>query len=160
MLVDFPIRNALQPAEAASPTPSSPGCPRTASSLVYSTYLGGNSEDFGWAIAVDAAGSAYVAGRTLSADFPTRDAVQAMKSLGLDGFVTKLSPKCGALVYSTYLGGSDPLANTGTPTRTARLGIAVDAAGQAPTWRDTRRRPTSRSPTPSNRSRPASSTPS
>jgi hypothetical protein len=33
-------------------------------SLVYSTYLGGSNVDFGFGIAVDAAGSAYVTGAT------------------------------------------------------------------------------------------------
>ena len=39
--------------------------------LVYSTYLGGNNTDWGYGIAVDAVGDAYVIGSTQSADFPT-----------------------------------------------------------------------------------------
>jgi hypothetical protein len=39
--------------------------------LIYSTYLGGGSEDSGYGIAVDGIGNAYVAGVTSSADFPT-----------------------------------------------------------------------------------------
>ena len=38
--------------------------------LLYATFLGGSSSDFGWGIAVDGAGQAYVTGRTNSADFP------------------------------------------------------------------------------------------
>ena len=45
-------------------------------SLVYSTYLGGNSEDFGIGIAVDGSGSAYVTGYTDSTDFPTQNPFQ------------------------------------------------------------------------------------
>jgi hypothetical protein len=127
----FPTVNAQQPAYAGLTDAFVAKLTPDGHSLSYSTYLGGNSEDFGWGIAVDAAGSAYVAGMTLSSNFPTRDAVQSAKGLGLDGFVTKLSPKCGALVYSTYLGGSDPLANTGTPNEDAAWAIKVDAAGHA-----------------------------
>ena len=41
------------------------------SALVYSTFLGGDGLDFGIAIAIDAAGNAYLTGQTRSADFPT-----------------------------------------------------------------------------------------
>ena len=40
-------------------------------SLVYSTYLGGSGDEYGYGIAVDGAGSAYVTGQTYSSDFPT-----------------------------------------------------------------------------------------
>jgi hypothetical protein len=106
------------------------------SGLVYWTYLGGSKNDVGNAVAVDAAGNAYVVGTTVSADFPTANALQPAYGgdtsdtqgnggglfglvLAGDAFVTKLGP-AGALVYSTYLGGSGP--DTGTA-------IAVDAAG-------------------------------
>ena len=74
--------------------------------LVYSTYLGGASEDKGFGIAVDSAGNAYVTGSTVSPDFPTLNAVKNAHSGGFDGFVTKISAAGTALVYSTYLGGS------------------------------------------------------
>ena len=74
--------------------------------LVYSTYLGGSGEDDGTAIAVDAAGSAYVTGYTTSTTFPTLSPYQATTREGTDAFVTKLSPAGNALVYSTYLGGN------------------------------------------------------
>src|ERR1700722_15899777 len=76
------------------------------SSLHYSTYLGGSGGDAANAIAVDAAGNAYVAGSTLSADFPTLKPIQAEGSGHEDAFVAKLSPEGTALEYSTYLGGS------------------------------------------------------
>jgi hypothetical protein len=58
-------------------------------SLMYSTYLGGDSYDEGWGIAVDTRGNAYVAGWTISTDFPTLNPYQTDQPLG-DGFVTKL----------------------------------------------------------------------
>ena len=78
------------------------------SSLVYSTFLGGFDIDDGLAIAVDTAGSAYVTGETGSSNFPTTTgAISRVKSGAFDAFVTKLNPAGSALVYSTYLGGSE-----------------------------------------------------
>ncbi len=78
------------------------------SSLVYSTYLGGFDLDDGMAIAVDSAGSAYIAGETGSSNFPTTTgAISRVRSGAFDAFITKLNPAGSALVYSTYLGGSE-----------------------------------------------------
>jgi Beta-propeller repeat len=75
--------------------------------LVYSTYLGGSGGDFGYGVAVDDAGSAYVSGVTLSADFPTTaGAFDTTYNGGGDAFVTKLNASGAALAYSTYLGGT------------------------------------------------------
>ena len=90
--------------------------------LSYSTYLGGSSEEESRALAVDAAGHAYITGKTLSADFPTANPLQATKGTGNDVFVTKLSPDGSTLIYSTYLGGSG--SDIGS-------GIAVDTGGDA-----------------------------
>jgi hypothetical protein len=91
--------------------------------LVYSTYLGGGGEDRGSSIAVDGLGCAYVAGMTTASDFPTQNPYDGSFNGGdVDVFVTKLTASGGALVYSTYLGGSDYDFN--------RInGIAVDTAG-------------------------------
>jgi hypothetical protein len=101
-----------------------PNCPRCAtdnydafvtklnaagSALVYSTYLGGASDiDDALAIAVDAAGSAYVAGETFSSDFPSTPGAfrTARAAGGPDAYVTKLNPTGSALVYSTFIGGT------------------------------------------------------
>lgn len=88
--------------------------------LVYSSYLGGGFGDGGLAIAVDSAGNVYVAGTTLSSNFPTVNPVQAMNNGSQEGFVTKINAAGTALVYSTYLGGTD-----GDDVS----GIAVDSAG-------------------------------
>jgi hypothetical protein len=84
----------------------------TGNGIVYSTYLGGSDDDCGEGIAVDPAGNAYVAGETLSTDFPiTKGAFQpacASCSSGLvDTFAAKLNRDGSALVYSTYIGGNN-----------------------------------------------------
>lgn len=88
--------------------------------LRYSTYLGGSNSDGATAAAVDAAGNLYVAGYTLSANFPTASPLQAASAGSYDVFVSKLDPGGTSLVYSTYLGGSGEDRVTG---------LAVDAAG-------------------------------
>ena len=91
------------------------------SALVYSTYLGGGENDVGRGIALDADGNAYVAGATLSTDFPTVNSLQG-KSGNSDPFVTKVNAAGSALLYSTYLGTNDP---------DSAYGIAVDPSGNA-----------------------------
>lgn len=78
----------------------------TGSRVVYSTYLGGVDEDRAQAIAVDAAGNAYVTGATYSTAFPTVNPTQAKNGGMSDAFVTRLSPT-GEMTFSTYLGGTD-----------------------------------------------------
>ncbi|MBI2780064.1 MAG: SBBP repeat-containing protein [Gammaproteobacteria bacterium] len=89
--------------------------------LSWSTYLGGNGNDSGNGIAVDTAGNAYITGNTFSTNFPATGAT-SLSGVGVsDVFVTKLD-NSGALVYSTYLGGSN--IDEGR-------GIAVDTSGNA-----------------------------
>jgi hypothetical protein len=92
--------------------------------LVYSTFLGGTDGDGASAIAVNSAGAAYVAGSTVSSDFPTTPgAVDTSYNGGADdAFVTKLNASGSALLYSTFLGGTD---------WDSALAIAVDSAGAA-----------------------------
>jgi len=94
--------------------------------LVYSTYLGGSSTDTAYGIAVDDSGSAYIAGMTLSPDFPTINPIQGLNG-NADAFVTKIDPSGTALVYSTYLGGANSL----NATNDAATVIAVDSSGSA-----------------------------
>ncbi len=90
------------------------------SSLVYSTYLGGSYREWGYGIAVDASGAAYVTGETGSIDFPTENPYQTDQG-NYDAFVTKLSSSGNSLVYSTYLGGNG---------NDCSIGIAVNASGE------------------------------
>ncbi len=79
----------------------------TGSGLVYSTYLGGSSDDVGNHLVVDSAGNTYVTGYTLSADFPTTvGAYQTNIGGSYDAFITKINPSGNGLTYSTFLGGS------------------------------------------------------
>jgi hypothetical protein len=75
------------------------------SNLVYADYIGGSSEDFGYALALDGAKDVYVTGSTESADFPVVNAYQSSMPGYYNGFVTKISPDGSSLLYSTYLGG-------------------------------------------------------
>lgn len=75
------------------------------SALLYSTFLGGTGYDFPQAIAVDAAGNAYVAGVSGSVDFPTTPgALQTGAASPSESFAAKYNP-LGQLVYATYLAG-------------------------------------------------------
>jgi photosystem II stability/assembly factor-like uncharacterized protein len=89
--------------------------------LVYATFLGGFNSEEGLSITVDASGNAYVAGRAGSFNFPVENPTQPYGG-NSDAFVAKLNPTGSALIYSTYLGG----------TQTERAyGVAVDSGGRA-----------------------------
>ena len=96
------------------------------SALEYSTFLGGNDYDFGFGIAVNQQGNAYVTGTTwgiFTSTFPTTSkAYQTAYSGGGDAFVSKLSTDGSALVYSTFLGGNG---------YDGGRSIALDASGNA-----------------------------
>jgi uncharacterized protein (TIGR03437 family) len=149
--IDFPTKTPYQPAPPTKVVGVSPGQWPSAfvtkfspdgSSLVYSTYLGGNGYDNAYAIAVDSSGNAYVTGETDSPDFPvTNGAYQTVcspapnntgapvqnssdcYSSNTSAFVTKLNPTGTSLVYSTFLGGNGSWAYA--------TAIAVDGAGRA-----------------------------
>jgi hypothetical protein len=83
--------------------------------LVWSTYLGGGSDDYARALVLDAAGNPIVAGYTASADFPTTPGVYDFTFNGgfHDAFVVKLSADGSSLLWATYLGGGiDDLATS------------------------------------------------
>jgi hypothetical protein len=141
---NFPVKNAYQSTgtqQSGHQTAFVTKLNATGTAFVYSTYLGGTVIDEGFAIAVDAAGSAYVVGGTFSPDFPvTTGAFQtlcspelsnnAIKSAcGFEGsansFLTKLSADGKSLVYSTFIGGDD---RQGADTA---YGVALDAKNQA-----------------------------
>ncbi|MCJ7589186.1 MAG: SBBP repeat-containing protein [Candidatus Aminicenantes bacterium] len=89
---NFPVKNAYQStygggwddAFVARLAPAGTG-------LDYSTYLGGSDLDYGYGIAVDSGGSAYVTGMTRSLNFPLKNAFQKSLHDREDAFVTKIS---------------------------------------------------------------------
>ena len=77
---------------------------------MYSTYLGGASEDNGanmqGDIEIDSAGNAYVVGYTSSSDFPVESPIQTTLNGAGDIFVSKIDASGSTLLFSTYMGGS------------------------------------------------------
>ena len=130
----FPVKNAVQPICAG---PTTYGCDGDVfvtkfgpdGTVLYSTYWGGQrGEEDDVRVAVDATGNAFVAGTTVSADFPTKNALQpsCQPNPGDGGscrmgkaFLTKFTPK-GAIAFSTFWGGSG---------NDRSQGVAVDTAG-------------------------------
>ena len=96
------------------------------SNLIYSTYLGGNSADAAYGIAVDSLDNAYVTGFTCSTNFPTTNAIQNHLACTnssyyfANAFVTEIASHGVSLVFSTYFGGTN---------YDLGKGIAVDASG-------------------------------
>jgi hypothetical protein len=139
---DFPTAHALQPNQGGGvdfpddifvSKISSDG-----STLIYSTYLGGEAREYAGGITVDSFGSAYITGTTLSVDYPTTQ--NGFQPAGgtdgqldkvndryfTDAVVTKLNPAGSALAYSSFYTSS-----TVTPSHEQGFAIAVDANGDA-----------------------------
>jgi hypothetical protein len=75
--------------------------------LLSSTFLGGSGNDYGYALALDNTDNIFVAGYTLSADFPvTEGAYDTAHNGSYDVFVSKFSGSLGTLLASSYVGGS------------------------------------------------------
>jgi len=104
---DFPLMNPIQGVLGgyydAFVTKINP----SGTALVYSTYFGGSGDDYGNAIAVDSTGAVYFGGFTDSTNFPLMNPIQGVFGGWDDAFIAKINPSGTALVYSTYLGGSD-----------------------------------------------------
>ena len=92
------------------------------SDLLYSTFLGGSSDEEAFAIAVDGSGNATVVGWTASTNFPTASAMQGSLAGGYDGFVTELNASGNGLNYSTYIGGTN---------NEVVQAVALDSSGRA-----------------------------
>ena len=122
---NFPTKNALRSTKSG-PATSSDGfiakINATGTDFVYSTYLGGNDDDFAHAVAADNSGNAYITGRTKSTSF-TGSSVTRPASSASDAFVTKLNSAGAALSYLTFIGGV-----AGEDSGNA---IVVDSAGIA-----------------------------
>jgi len=140
---DFPVVNAYQATQPGHYNAFLSKISAAGSSLLYSTYLGGNGADQPSGVSIDSLGNIYVAGATSSENFPVANAYQATMSpnqgglYGAYGFLTKFSPDGSSLVYSTFLGGNSNVAQScGQSTcwpmpYNVTAGVAVDANGNA-----------------------------
>jgi len=117
---DFPTASPLQASSGGGSDVFVAKINAAGSSTVYSTYLGGNGQDYGYGIAVDGSNAVYVTGLTASTNFPTANPLQVNNGGGTDAFASKINPGGSALVYSTYLGA---------PGEEYGQGIAVDFSG-------------------------------
>ncbi|HUJ80553.1 MAG TPA: SBBP repeat-containing protein, partial [Candidatus Acidoferrales bacterium] len=121
---NFPVAHALQPNDGGNlDFPQDAFVTKISadgSTLLYSTYLGGKNQDVANGIAVDAAGEAYVAGSTLSPDFPTNPGQSwdtlcggdgkcgaSFNAQGLivsNGFLAKINAAGSGIIYSGFIG--------------------------------------------------------
>jgi hypothetical protein len=79
------------------------------SALLYSVYIGGSSYNFGYGIAIDPAGDAYIVGQTFSTDFPTTNAFQTSLNGGSDAFLAKILPALPSPVLTITLSDTNNL---------------------------------------------------
>jgi hypothetical protein len=73
--------------------------------VTFSSYLGGNRDEYCTNIRVDDSGYVYIATETASTDFPVKNAAYGSAMGYRDITLTKLAPGCDSIIYSTYLGG-------------------------------------------------------
>ncbi len=95
--------------------------------LLYATYMGGSEDNKVRMIAIDGSNNMYVAGYTSSTDFPTVNAWQSTNNGTYDAYLYELNAAGTALVYSTYMGGSDNQGGLGDSV----YDLAVSPAGSA-----------------------------
>lgn len=89
--------------------------------FVYSTFIGGGSDDEAYAIAVDGSGNAYITGETNSDSYPqVNPSFQHSRHGGYDAFLTEVNNTGTGLLFSTFVGGSNDDAGNG---------IALDPSG-------------------------------
>ena len=118
---DFPVINAFQGGPGGLIDGFVATLSADGSAITSAGYLGGSDWDFPESVAVTSVGEAVVAGWTLSADFPTVNALQPTLAGAADAFVIKIGASGSTVVYATYLGGGhSEYAND----------VAVDADGQ------------------------------
>jgi uncharacterized protein (TIGR03437 family) len=126
----------------------------TGSQMIFSTYLGGSQDEAAFTIGLDSSNNVYVAGCTISFDFPTTsgafkrtwggvDVQNPFVNFG-DGFVTKLNPTGTGLVYSTFFGGAgddcvsaiavDPAGNVYMAGSTSTQNLATSTGALQPSY--------------------------
>ncbi len=135
---NFPTRNAVQPFNAGGQDLFLSKLAPAGDVLSYSTFLGAAAADSGYAVALGDDGSAYVAGSSQSANFPTKGPVQGA-SWGApsgDAIAAKFEAGGSELAYSTYLGETNVYLNfspngyRGTSPSDQALSIHLPLRGQ------------------------------
>jgi hypothetical protein len=121
---NFPTQNALQTASGGRVDVFVAKLNASGNALIYSTYLGGSGTDSASGLAVDAQGNVYIGGTTSSTNFPVKGGFQMQLGggQGQDAFIAKINASGSALVYASYLGGSN---------FEAGQAIAIDSSGSA-----------------------------
>jgi len=128
---DFPIVNGLQKTISGSPDAFVSEFDPTGRTLLYSTYLGGSSRNYGNAIAVDPSGNIIVTGTSSSNDFPHVGSVPPLTCEGNNDcfFIASLKPDGSAFNYAGLIGGIE-----GTDVQTGGSGsgvLGLDVSGNA-----------------------------
>lgn len=105
---DFPVNNAVQNNLAGGLDGVAFRMDPNLSTLLWSTYLGGASDDAIYGVSLDNNQNILLAGGTQSQDFPTSNALQATYNGGnADGFITKIHSSGTNILHSTYYGTND-----------------------------------------------------
>ena len=92
--------------------------------LIWATYFGGDSDDYGYNVITDDSGNIYIAGTTFSdTGIATTGAYQVSKTGRQDAFIAKFSPS-GSRLWATYYGG-----NKGITFDDTRVSLAVGDSG-------------------------------
>ncbi|MDD3603832.1 MAG: MBG domain-containing protein, partial [Kiritimatiellae bacterium] len=130
---NYPVSNAVQ---AVRPGGYDCGISKLSpggNTFEYSTYLGGSGDEFGYRVALDAAGNAIFIGRTSSANFPVTNAFQAVRGGGEDGFLCRLMRVKAAQTINFPAIGSKSETNVVGLSAAATSGLEVSfAVGAGP----------------------------
>lgn len=103
--VDFPLTTAGS-LPAGAPHVYVAKLDPSGSHLIYVDYLGGNGQDYGYALAMNASNEVFVTGSTNSSNFPVVNGYQSTYPGSFNSFVTHISADGSTVLYSTYLGGN------------------------------------------------------
>jgi hypothetical protein len=132
-VTNFPVINALQTTNRGSADAFVTELNPAGNALVFSTYLGGKGVDAANGVALNTNGDVIITGFTQSTNFPTANPAQPVYGGNGDAFIAKLSAGGGALLYSTYLGGSnyDNIKSFSSKPGDSGGAVAVDFDGNA-----------------------------
>jgi hypothetical protein len=108
MSSNFPITtDAYQSSISSTQSDSFIAKYNSSGQMIYATYFGGSQSDENYGLTTDSVGNIIIAGKTRSADFPTKNAWKSNYNDSMvDGFVTKLNADGQELIFSSYFGGA------------------------------------------------------